>query len=167
MKKLSIIFLALLMPLMAAAQQVRFAYFSYQNVLHAMSGYAIAQRNMDELRAKYDAEAKRSEAEFNNKYEEFLDGQRDFAPSILKKRQAELQELAERGIAFRDESEQLLKKAEEDALAPLRQRIDAAVRQLGHEKGYAFILNTDNNALPYVDETLSDNVTETLKQMLH
>lgn len=167
MKKLSIIFLALLMPLMAAAQQVRFAYFSYQNVLHAMSGYAIAQHNMDELRAKYDAEAKRSEAEFNNKYEEFLDGQRDFAPSILKKRQAELQELAERGIAFRDESEQLLKKAEEDALAPLRQRIDAAVRLLGHEKGYAFILNTDNNALPYVDETLSDNVTETLKQMLH
>ena len=83
MKKLSIIFLALFMPLMAAAQQVRFAYFSYQNVLHAMSGYAIAQHNMDELRAKYDAEAKRSEAEFNNKYEEFLDGQLDFAPSLL------------------------------------------------------------------------------------
>lgn len=49
-----------------------------------MPGYAIAKHNMDELREKYDAETKRVETEFNAKYEEFLDGQRTYAKTILE-----------------------------------------------------------------------------------
>ena len=69
--------------------QFKYGYFSYQQTLESMSGYAVAKRNYDELKAKYEAEMKRAEDEFNAKYEEFLDGQRDFAPAILRKRQAD------------------------------------------------------------------------------
>ena len=41
---------------------------------------------------------------FNSKYEEFLDGQRSYAKSILEKRQAELRELMEKNIAFKAEA---------------------------------------------------------------
>lgn len=66
-----------------------------------MPGYAIAKHNMDELREKYDAETKRVETEFNAKYEEFLDGQRTYAKTILEKRQAELRELMEKILPSR------------------------------------------------------------------
>ena len=115
---------------------------------------------------KYDAETKRSEDEFNSKYEEFLDGQRNFAPSILEKRQAELRELMAKNMAFKAESERLLKQAGEDAYAPLKKQIREALQKIGKAKGYAFILNADHDSLPYVDAAMGEDITELIKENL-
>jgi outer membrane protein len=166
MKKLFLSLAFMLLPLLVAAQQsvtaFKFAYFSYDKVLHAMSDYATATRTFNELKAKYDAETKRSVDDFNSRYEDFLEVQRKLEPSILRKRQAELEELMERNIAFRKESERLLKKAEEDIYAPVRTKLNNTVRQMGKESGYAFILNTDNNTVPFVNTAMGEDVTDAL-----
>ncbi len=170
MKKLFLSFAMVLLPLMAAAQQtvpvLKFAYFSYDKVLHAMADYAAATRSYNDLKAKYDAEAKRSADDFNSRYEEFLDVQRKLEPSILRKRQAELEELMDRNVAFRKETERLLKKAEDDIYAPVRRKLDATVRGMGKESGYAFILNSDNNTLLYVDTAKGEDITDALIAVL-
>ena len=145
---------------------LRFGYFSFEQVFHTMPGYAIAKHNMDELRGKYDEETKRVETEFNSKYEEFLDGQRSYAKSILEKRQAELRELMEKNIAFKAEAARLLKKAEKEAYAPLKAKMNAALQQIGKENGFAFILNTDNNATPYLSAEMGVDITEALKEKI-
>ena len=150
----------------AAQPVLRFGYFSFEQVFHTMPGYAIAKHNMDELRGKYDEETKRVETEFNSKYEEFLDGQRSYAKSIFDKRQAELRELMEKNIAFKDEAARLLKKAEEEAYAPLKAKMNAALQQIGKENGFAFILNTDNNATPYLSAEMGVDITEALKEKI-
>lgn len=152
----------------AAAQHstLRFGYFSFREVFHTMPGYAIAKHNMDDLKAKYDAETKRSEDEFNSKYEEFLDGQRSFAPSILQKRQAELRELMAKNIAFKAEAERLLKQAESEAYAPLKAQIKNVLQRIGKEKGYAFVMNADDDVLPYVDSAQGEDITALLKENL-
>ena len=174
MKQILLPLVFMLMPVAASAQQsahpqvsapveqsLRFGYFSYEEVLHTMPGYAIAKHNMDDLRAKYDAETKRAEDEFNAKYEEFLDGQRSFAPSISEKRQAELRELMAKAEAVR-----LLQQADADAYAPLKAQIDAAVQKVGKVKGLAFILNTDKGAFPYVNALCGEDVTLLIKENL-
>ena len=154
-------------PAAVAAQPAwRFGYFSFEQVFHTMPGYAIAKHNMDELRGKYDEETKRVETEFNSKYEEFLDGQRSYAKSILEKRQAELRELMEKNIAFKAEAARLLKKAEKEAYAPLKAKMNAALQQIGKENGFAFILNTDNNATPYLSAEMGVDITEALKEKI-
>lgn len=150
----------------AAQPVLRFGYFSFEQVFHTMPGYAIAKHNMDELRGKYDEETKRVETEFNSKYEEFLDGQRSYAKSIFEKRQAELRELMEKNIAFKAEAARLLKKAEEEAYAPLKAKMNAALQQIGKEHGFAFILNTDNNATPYLSAEMGVDITEALKEKI-
>jgi outer membrane protein len=150
----------------AAQPVLRFGYFSFVQVFHTMPGYAIAKHNMDELRGKYDEETKRVETEFNSKYEEFLDGQRSYAKSIFEKRQAELRELMEKNIAFKAEAARLLKKAEEEAYAPLKAKMNAALQQIGKENGFAFILNTDNNATPYLSAEMGVDITEALKEKI-
>ncbi|MDR4000295.1 MAG: OmpH family outer membrane protein, partial [Hallella sp.] len=107
---------------------------------------------------KYVNEMKRVEQEFNQKYEMFLDGQRDFAPSIRHKRQAELQELMEKNMAFKEEAKRLLKEAEGNIYKPLRDKLTAALQRVAKEKGLAFILNTDNDAVPFIDPTTGFNV---------
>lgn len=180
-KALFTLALALMMPLMASAQQTvgvvqndslqavsafRFGYFSYDEVLHTMPGYAIAKHDMDDLRIKYDEETKRSEQDFNAKYEEFLAGQRNFVPSILNKRQQELRELMEKNIAFKAESQRLLKQAEEEAYAPLKAQIQETLTAIGEKKGYAFILNTDNNSTPYINKAMGEDITQLLLEKL-
>ena len=150
----------------AAQPALRFGYFSFEQDFHTMPGYAIAKHNMDELRGKYDEETKRVETEFNSKYEEFLDGQRSYAKSILEKRQAELRELMEKNIAFKAEAARLLKKAEEEAYAPLKAKMNEALQQIGKENGFAFILNTDNNATPYLSAEMGVDITEALKKKM-
>ena len=164
MKKILLYMALAFMPMTTFAQ--RFGYFSFNEVFHTMPGYAIAKHNMDDLRQKYDAETKRSEDEFNSKYEEFLDGQRNFAPSILEKRQAELRELMAKNMAFKADAERLLKQAEEEAYAPLKRQIKAAVQKIGKSKGFAFIMNADNDSLPYVDAEQGEDVTELVKENL-
>ena len=72
---------------------LKFGYLSYDSAIHAVPGYALVQQSMNDLRAQYEAEQKRAEQDFNLKYEEFLEGQRDFPETILRKRQTELKEL--------------------------------------------------------------------------
>lgn len=142
----------------AGVQPFRFGYFSYQKTFETMPDHTIAQRNMEDLKAKYDKEMQRVEEEFNQKYELFLDGQRDFAPSIRHKRQAELQELMEKNLAFKAEAQRLLKEAQDNAYKPLREKIASALQKVGREKGLAFILNTDNDAAPFIDPAIGFDV---------
>ncbi|MEE3383537.1 MAG: OmpH family outer membrane protein [Prevotella sp.] len=151
---------------MAASAQNRIAYFSYDEAMKSMPEYVLAQNNIGSLRTKYDAEMKRAEDEFNNKYEEFLDGQHDFAPLILQKRQAELQELMQKNIAFKAEAERLLAQAEKDAMAPVTEKMKTVLQRIGKERGYAVILNTDSNACPYIDTTIADDITTIVKDAL-
>lgn len=141
---------------------LRFGYLSYTSVLKLMPDYIAAQRNIDDLRTKYDIEMKRVENEFNQKYEQFLEGQHDFAPSILQKRQAELQELMDKNIAFKQKAQQLLKDAETKAYEPVYQRLNTVIQRVGQALGLAFVLNTDAHAVPFINTSLGVDVTATI-----
>lgn len=166
MKKLFLLIVLGVFSLTANAQ-TRFGYFSFDNVLKSMPDYVMAQRSIDDLRQKYDAEMKRAEDEFNSKYEEFLDVQKDLVPAILRKRQAELQEMMQKNINFKNESQRLLKQAEADAFAPVKNKLYNALTKVGQAQGYAFILNTDGNACPYVNPEMGEDATELIKEALN
>lgn len=172
MKRLATILIALCAVLAVSAQQdgasaFRFGYLSYDSVLHSTSDYAIVEANLATLTAQYEAEAQRAQQEFNTKYEQFLDGQRDFPQTILEKRQTELQEIMEKNVAFKEESKRLLETAEQEAMAPLRAALDAAIRQVGAERGYAFIINTDQNACPFISPQQGEDVTQAVLDIIN
>lgn len=136
-----------------------FGYFSYGTVLNAMPEMAAVKAKMQKLRSQYDAEMQRAEDEFNKKYEDFLEGQRSFEPSIYKKRQAELTDMMQKNMAFKEEAVKLLAQAEEEAMKPLKKRLAEAVAAVGKRLALAFVLNADNDALPYVDSVLGQDIT--------
>ena len=170
MKRLATVIIGLCVFLSISAQEntssFRFGYLSYGAALYAMADYAKAQQKMEELKAQYQAETKRVEDEFNRKYEEFLDGQRDFPKTILQKRQTELQELMEKNIAFKENSRQELAQAEIDMMAPLKTRLTELLEKIGRERGYAFIIDTDTNALPFINPELGDDINELVRNTL-
>ncbi len=127
----------------ATAAKAKYGTLSYDALLCAMPEYAETQNALTELRKKYEAEAAYNEMGFKRMFSEFLSGQKDFPKNILLKRQRDLQEAMEKALAFRQEADSLLRKAEAEMLQPLRVRLDAAIQAVGAERGYETIVNTD------------------------
>lgn len=169
MKRFLVILLTVI-SLSASAQTtalvLKFGFLSYSAVLQSMPDYAVVEAQMTQLRGQYAAEQKRVEDEFNKKYEEFLDGQRDFPQTILQKRQSELQELLDKNIAFKKESQRLIAEAEQEVMAPLKARLSSALAKVGVERGLAFIVDTDQQSLVWMNMTMGEDVTELVQKAL-
>lgn len=162
MKKYLLLLLVSFIMLPISAQQMKIGYFSYNAVLKAMPDYLNATASIENLKKQYETEIQMAQKDFNDKYENFIENQSGMADAIREKRQSELQSLLERNTAFKQESERLLAKAEEEAFAPIRTKLDNAVRALGSERDFIAILNTDNNAAPYINPAMGEDVTEIL-----
>ena len=163
MRRLATLIIAICAVLCVSAQDslsIRFGYLSYQQALQAMPQYALVQKQMAELRHQYEAELQRVTNEFNRKYEEFLEGQREFPKTILQKRQTELQELMTRNVAFKEESLKQLADAEREALAPLKIRLAETVARIANERGLALVVNTDSESCPYINPAWGENLNE-------
>ena len=159
MKRLAILIAVISVCLGINAQTdggLRFGYLSYETALKSMS----------DLRQQFQDETLRVEDEFNRKYEEFLEGQREFPQSILKKRQMELQELLDKNIAFKENSRKELEKAEQDLMAPLKIRLIEVLDKMGRERGYAFIIDTDVKALPFINPAMGHDLNQQVQDAL-
>ena len=135
-----------------AQESFRFGYLSYEGAIQSMPEYAEVTLRVED--------------EFNRKYEDFLDGQRDFPRTILQKRQTELQELMERNIQFKEQGRQELANAERQAMAPLRIRLIELLSTIGREKGYAFIYDTDTKALPFLNIDFGEDINQLVQDAL-
>jgi len=147
-------------------QVLRFGYLSYEAALKAMPENAAVLMKMDSLRSAFQEELQRVENEFNRKYEDFLEGQKDFPRTILLKRQTELQEMLQKNIQFKQQSIDELKQTETLLMAPLRTRLNAAIATVAREQHLALVINTDANACPFIEPTMGVDVTEAVEQLL-
>lgn len=165
MKRLSIILPILLFCVMSHAQ-IQFGYISYDQVLKELPEYAQAMQDLAALKAKYEAEAQKGEEEFQRKFVDFLQGQKDFPTTIMQKRQAELQILMDNGVSFRMKSQELIAQAEKDMLQEAQKRLNRALLEVGVELGYGYILNTDGNNCPYINPVIGVDVTNIVRKKL-
>jgi outer membrane protein len=175
MKKTILFLLLTVVSLAVSAQDAqpkdsvafKFGYLSYDSVMVAVPDYTELKTNMAQLREQYEAEQKRVENDFNKKYEEFLDGQASFPKTILQKRQSELQEMLDRNIEFKKQSQKMLSEAEANMMEVIKTTINMAVNIIAQERGYAFVLNTDKEAVTFINPALGEDITEAVKQLLN
>ena len=141
------------------APQPTFGYLSYDNVFKAMPDYADAQESLNQLKGKYEAEIKRAEKEFEKKYSEFLQNQKELPEAILLRRQKELQQLMEKSIEFKSEIKAQLAKAQEEMTAPVTAKLNAAIKTIAEQHKLQYVLNTDNNNCPYINPACGLDLT--------
>lgn len=160
--------LLLLAPVLPAAAQntARYGCLSRQALLRQMPETHRAQQELDSLRAQFDRETQYNEAGFQRQFSEFLQVQKSLSEPLLRKRQADLQVAMERALAFRREGQALLDDARKRLFRPIEERLDAAIRVVGAERGYDLVIDTDSSAAPYVSPTLSEDATPFVREKL-
>lgn len=156
-KYLTVVFFSLVAFAASAQTEIKYGYLSYDSLMYAMPEYAEMKSQMENLRRKYEAEALYNETSFRRMFAEFLQGQKDFPQNILLKRQRDLQEAMEKGLAFRRSADSLLVRAEADMRHPIRERLDRAIAEVGRERGYECVVNTDTGTFPFLHPSVSEN----------
>ena len=164
LKKIAIIAAMFALPLGVMAQS-KFAHMNSQEVITVMPEFTKAQADLDAMSKQYQDEMKRTEDEFNKKYQEFL-AQADSLPqNIAERRQKELQDMAQRQQQFQQDAYQAMQKAQQDAMAPIYKKLDDAIQAVGKAEGVVYVFDLARTSIPYIG-TESIDVTAKVKAHL-
>ena len=131
-----------------------------------MPQYTLVEAQMDTLRQAYTDELKRVEEDFNQKYEAFLEGRKEFPRTILLKRQTELQQLLQENLEFKEKSLKELEQAHKEKLLPLHAQLSQAISAVARKHQLTVVVNTDSNACPFIDPALAIDISEEVQLLL-
>lgn len=158
-----ILALMLIIPMGVFAQ--KFGHVNSAAIFPLMPEYTKAQNELQGLEKQYSEEIKRMQDELTKKNEEY-EAQRETLPANIKeRREKELQELYTRMQQYYQEGQQHMQRASEEKMAAISEKLSAVIKEVGVAGGYVFILDAAGG-VPYISETLSTDVTETIKNKL-
>lgn len=149
-----------------ASAQAKYGYLHFDSLLVAMPEYTQAVDGLMGLKAQYEAEAEYNEMAFKRLFAEFLQGQKDFPQNIMLKRQRDLQDAMEKGLAYRHEADSLLLEAEREVMRPVREKLSEAIILVGRERGYDFIVDLDSTAFPFLNDDKAEDATPYVREKL-
>lgn len=167
LKKIALVML-LALPMGVFAQNLKFGHINAQEIITVMPEFTKAQNDIQALEKQLTAELQRTQEEFNKKYQEFQQAiaKDSLPPNIAERRQKELQDMAQRQDQFQQEAQQQMSKAQNDAMAPIYQKLDNAIKAVGAAEGVIYIFDLARTSIPYVNESQSINLTNKVKANL-
>ena len=71
----------------------------------------------------------------------------------------------DQSLQFKQEAQELLTKAEAELMEPIHARLTEAIQAVGKKRNYAYVLNTDVNAYPYISGD-GENCTDAVLSQL-
>ena len=163
LKKIALILL-LIVPMSVCAQ--KFGHIKTQEILTAMPDYVKAQTDIQTMQKQYEDEMKRAQEEFNKKFTAYQEEQANLPKNIQERSQKELQELSQKGMQMQQDAQQELERSWMSMLEPIAKKIDDAIKAVGQEGGYVYIFDLNATQIPFVNETLSTDVTGAVKTKL-
>ena len=142
MKKLiGFALLMMILPLGAIAQEVKIAFVKTQEVFMAMPEVNEMEKKMADLNEKYRVELKRMQDEYQKKYSDFIAQQDSLTENIKLRRMQEIQDIQTRMDNVVQLGQQDVQKQQQELLTPIQQKLQDAIKAVGDEKGYTFIID--------------------------
>lgn len=142
------------------AQEGKFGFIDFNETLRRMPDYKEAEGTLRQIQSEYHEEIERSKREFERQYIEFMLEQDHLSPSIVAKRQKELQLLMDNNAQFRDDIQQELEARRDELLVPIKKKLLQAVSDVCTEKNLDYVVDTGKGTYLYINENRSVDITE-------
>lgn len=164
MKKIVLIAVAALVSLAASAQDFKFAYVDFTEVIQLMP-------EMDSARVQIDAASLEAQEtyqamveEFQTKYQQFEQKQASWTPAIRESKAAELQQIEGRIQEFQQAIQQDLQQLQNALQAPIYEKAQKTVSDLASAKGVALVF--EKSSLLYIDPAQGIDLTPEARKAL-
>ncbi|MBR4842406.1 MAG: OmpH family outer membrane protein [Bacteroidaceae bacterium] len=168
MKTVKLLFsvIMVLLPVSLWAQSGHFGYMDFNGTLKLMPEYKVAQENLQKIQSDYKEEIDRSKREFERQYVEFMLVQNQLAPSIVAKRQKELQVLMDTYSEFRDSAQSELENRREELLVPIKEKLIKAVNNAGKSMNLDYVIDTGTKTYLYIDPERGVDISNRVYRLL-
>ena len=163
MKKILFAAFLMLAPFTIMAQ--KFGHFNSQEIMEAMPETATMRTELQNLAKVYEDDQKRMQDELQKKADEYQKEQANLLENMRARREQELNDLYQRYQQSLQENQQAFQKAQMEKLQAIQDKVLTAVKKVGEEGGYVYIMDT-TAGIPYISPKLSTDVTPELKKAL-
>jgi outer membrane protein len=153
MIKKIVLFALLLLPIGAFAQD-KIAYFNSSDIIPTMPEFIHMQDSIQKMQVAIQAELQILNEEYSKKYEAFMKEADGLIENIKIRRMQEIQDIENRAATYQETSQKQLQQLYEQLFAPIQQKVRNALKAVGDENGFAYIL--DASALLYINPSASD-----------
>lgn len=165
MKKI-IIALLLALPFTAMAADLKIGVFNSQEVITIMPEYNAAMSELENMNLKFQTEGKKLQEELEKKYQEYTSTAETLEPAIRQYKETELARLQQSIQEFATSAENNIKKKQQELMMPIITKINQAIKKVGDENGYTYIIDNAANIIPYVSPN-AENVLPLIKKALN
>lgn len=160
--------LALLLPLTAFAQDLKFGYFNRGEIFQSMPETVAATKKIDEIAKNYETELMKMQEEYQKKGSDFVAAKDSLPEAIKVRRMTEIQDLEQRLQAFYQDSQNEIKKTQQDLIIPINAKLSNAVKAVGQDQGFIYIFDISaNSGLMYWSVDKCIDVTNAVRAKLN
>lgn len=164
MKKILIAML-MLAPLSLFAQH-KFAHFNSAEIIPNMKEYTQANDELQVIAKQYEDDVKLMQTELQKKYEEYQKESANLLENVRQRREQELQDLQQRLQVTYQDNQEAFQKAQAEKMQAIQEKVMAAVKKVGEDGGYLYIMDTSTGVVPFINQTLSTDVSADIKKVL-
>ena len=140
MKRLLLLILISIVPMFTMAQ-MKFATVRLQEVFEMMPETQEANKKVKELAKKYEAENQTLKTEYEIKYTDYVKSRANMPQNIRARREQELMLISQSIEDFMMVAQNDVKQQQELLMMPIKAKLMEAVKSVGDEGGYAFVVD--------------------------
>ena len=163
MKKI-ILMLMLFAPLSLFAQ--KFGHIDAQAVLAQMPEAIKANGELQATAKQYENDLKALQDELQRKAQEYDKNKSTMNPTKQAETEKALQDMYQKIQQTYQDNQQAMQKMQQEKLAPITTKLVNAIKNVGKNGGYVYIMDV-NSGIPYVSDTLSKDVSAEVKAELN
>ena len=140
MKKL-IVLILMLLPMGLMAQEVKVAVVDISKLYEVMPEVKKYQEAMDAATKEWEKQIADAKNEHDTKYADLVEKGDSLADNIKQWRTQELVELQQKLENLYNYAQKSLADKEKELMAPIQEKIEKAIKDVGDENGYTYILH--------------------------
>lgn len=143
-----LIILCLLAAPLGVFAQEKIAYINSQEIFYQMPEISGVETRINAKQEEIKNNLQAMETEFKNLQESFQKDTTALSPSVLESRQTQLDQVEQRYQTYVQNSQRELQELSQKEQAPLIEKLQKAIQDVGQEQGYTYII--ERTAAPFV-----------------
>lgn len=154
LKKL-ILLLLVIAPVAMFAQD-KIAYINSSDILAVMPELKEVETKLANKRETVTKRLAAIEQEYQKKLEEFRGDTTELSPSVIQDRQNQIENLDKRYQEYAQSSSTEFEQERQTLIAPLKERLRKAIKEVGDENNYTYILDLISGAVVHMGSNAID-----------
>ena len=147
-------------PLTVFAQ--KFGHVDAQAVMQSLPEFIKGRGEIEALSKQYENDMKAMQDEIQRKSDEYDKSKSTMNATQQQEVETNLQQMIQKFQQAYQDNQQALQKAQQEKMQPIMNKIMTAIKNVGKDGGYVYIMDI-STGIPYISDTLSKDVTNDVK----